>query len=116
MSQTQTTAAAMFVTVIGTIGQEPTTRTLSDGKPVANAVLYDNRRPEGDRAYSLAAFGSAVPLLQDMHVGDLVMIRARLTERPWERDGKSGVERFLTLAAKGTKVLSRKGENHKQAA
>jgi hypothetical protein len=87
-TQTQTTAAAIFVTVIGTIGQEPTTRALADGKPVVNAVLYDNKKPAGERAYSLAAFGSAVPMLQ----------------------------RVLTLAAKGTRVLSRKGENHKQAA
>jgi single-stranded DNA-binding protein len=111
---TMTKTAPKFVTVIGTFGRMPVERITNGGHPVANSVLFDNNRPEGQRAVSLVAYGSAIAKMKEMEVGDLVMVRGRIEERTWTNGGKSGTETVVTLANSGTKVLSKKGAGKPQ--
>jgi single-stranded DNA-binding protein len=107
----------VFKSHVGTFGSsEIVIRTTSSGQRVANAVMFDNQLPQGNRAITITAFGSAIDTLLKMAKGDLVLVRGRYFEKPWERNGKAGVERVLVMANRGTKILSHKGQGKPAAA
>jgi single-stranded DNA-binding protein len=107
----------VFKSHVGTFGSsEIVVRTTSSGQKVANAVMFDNQLPEGARNITITAFGSAIATLMTMKKGDLVLVRGRYFEKPWQRGEKSGVERVLVMANRGTKILSHQGQGKPAAA
>src|SRR5689334_9861228 len=99
----------VFKSHVGTFGSsEIVVRTHSTDQRVAIGVMFDNQLPEGNRAITITAFGSGIATLMTMSKGDLVLVRGRYFEKPWQRGDKSGVERVLVLANRGTKILSHK--------
>jgi Single-strand binding protein family len=117
--QTQTPAAnenRVFKSVIGTVVNAIRHNTTTGGQKVANRTIIDNRGAGGAKvAYEITAFGSAIPTLEGFAVGDLVLVRGRYAESPWQKGDKAGLNRRLTMANRGTKVLAKKGEGKKVA-